>query len=96
MIIDITTLFKNIDIDKAILEDIDINIEKAIHKNIDIDKNILENIYIDKGILENINIDIDKDISGKNPFFQQKLEFFHAFLMKCRDRLSIYRLFWKY
>ena len=72
-IIDITTLFKNIDIDKATLEDIDINIEKAIHKNIDIDKNILENIYIDKGILENINIDIDKDISGKKfHFFSKK------------------------
>ena len=83
------------------LENIDIDIDKDIHKNIDIDidKEILENIDIDKVILENIDIDIDieKDILGKKSiFFQQKLEFFHAFLIKNRYRLSIYRLFLKY
>ena len=51
---------ENIDIDKDILEniDIDINIDKEILENIDIDididKDILENIDIDKEILENI------------------------------------------
>ena len=45
-IIDISTHFENIDIDKVTLEniDIDINIDKHIHRNIDIDKDILENI----------------------------------------------------
>ena len=61
----------DIDIDKDILEniDIDINIDKEILENIDIDididKDILENIDIDididKEILENIDIDIDID-----------------------------------
>ena len=50
----------SIDIDKAILN----NINKVILKNIDIDKEILENIdidkNIDKAILKNIDIDIDK------------------------------------
>ena len=48
----------DIDINKDILEniDIDIDIDKDIFENIDID------INIDKEILENIDIDIDKDI----------------------------------
>ena len=58
----------DIDIDKAILKNIVINIDKGILENINIDKAILENINIniDKAILENIdkeileNIDIDK------------------------------------
>ena len=54
-------ILKNIDIDKGILQNIDIDIDKAILKNIgiDIDKEILENIVIDieKEILENIDID---------------------------------------
>ena len=60
-----------IDIDKAILEnidiDIDIDIDRAVLENIDIDidKEILENIDIDididKDILENIDIVIDID-----------------------------------
>ena len=47
----------DIDIDKEILEniDIDINIDKEILENIDID------IDIEKKILENIDIDIDID-----------------------------------
>ena len=47
---------KNIDIDKAILENIDIaiDIDKDNYENIDID--------IDKDYLENIDIDIDKGI----------------------------------
>ena len=56
--------------------------------DIDIDKVILENI--------DINIDIDKDILGKNSFFSAEMRVFHAFLMKYRYRLSIYRLFLKY
>ena len=58
---------ENIDIDKAILKNIDIDIDKEILVNIDIDididKEVLENIDIDidKDILENINIDIDID-----------------------------------
>ena len=49
-----------IDIDKNILENIDIDIDKEILENIDID------IDIDKEILKNIDIDIniDKEISG--------------------------------
>jgi hypothetical protein len=47
---------KNIDIDKAILENIDIaiDIDKDNYENIDIDidKDYLENIDIDKGILK--------------------------------------------
>ena len=60
-IIDISTLFENIDIDidMTILEYIDI--DKAVLENIDIDKDIFENIDIDKDILENIDIDIDID-----------------------------------
>ena len=56
-IVDISTNLKNIDIDKAILKNIDIDIDKEILENIDIDidKEILENI--DKEILENIDID---------------------------------------
>ena len=48
--------FENIDIDKAILENIDIkiDIDKAILINIDID--------IDRKSLKNIDIDIDKGI----------------------------------
>ena len=62
-IVDISANLKNIDIDKESLENIDIDIDKAIQKNIDIDKEVLENIDIDIGkeILE--NIDIDKEIS---------------------------------
>ena len=67
-IVDISTLLKNIDIDKDNLENIDINIDKTILENIDIgidiDKdnlgNIVINIDIDKDYLE--NIDIDKNI----------------------------------
>merc|ERR1712055_301973 len=79
-IIDISTLFENIDIDididKVTLENIDIDI--------DIDKDILENIDIDidKGIPENIdiNIDIDKDILGKKSiFFSRNESFFMLF-----------------
>ena len=49
-------IFENIDIDKANLKniDIDIDIDKEILVNIDID--------IDKEVLENIDIDIDKEI----------------------------------
>ena len=59
MIVDISTLLKNIDIDKDNLENIDI--DKAILENIDIDNDNYENIDIDKDILENIDIDIDID-----------------------------------
>ena len=52
-IVDISTLFKNIDIDKAFLKNIGIDIDKEFLENIDID--------IDKDILENIDIDIDID-----------------------------------
>ena len=45
---------ENIDINKAILKNIDIYI--------DIDKRILQNIDIDKAILKNIDIDINKEI----------------------------------
>ena len=61
------TILENIDIDidKAVLENIDIDIDKAIFENIDIDieKDILENIDIDidMGISENIDIDINID-----------------------------------
>ena len=58
--------YKNIDIDKEVLEniDIDIDIDKEVLENIDIDNKILENIDIDIDIdKENLeNIDIDKDI----------------------------------
>ena len=43
-------IFENIDIDKAILENIDIDIDKAILKNIDIDMKSSRNI--DKGIIK--------------------------------------------
>ena len=52
----------------TILENIDIDIDKAILENIDIDMGISENIDID--------IDIDKGILRKNLFFQQKEELF--------------------
>ena len=39
------TILENIDIDKATLENIDIDIGKDILENIDIDKGILQNIY---------------------------------------------------
>ena len=53
-------ILKNIDIDKGIWQNIDINIDKAILKNIDIN--------IDKEILENFDtaIDIDKEILEKS------------------------------
>ena len=64
-IVDISTLSKsiaiwsflkkiNIDVDKAILEniDIEINIDKAIMKDIDIDRKSFGNIDIDKGIIK--------------------------------------------
>ena len=54
-IVDISANLENIDIDKEILENIDIDID------IDIDKTILENIDIDRAVLENIDIDIDID-----------------------------------
>ena len=72
MIIDISTLLENIDIDKAILENIDI----------DIDKDILEKINIDKGFLENIDIDINKDILEEEEKNHQKREFF---MFLCRS-----------
>ena len=96
----------DIDIDKTILKDIDIaiDIDKDNLGNIDIDieKDFLENIDIDididKDYLENIDIDIDidKDILGKKIIFSTDLRLFHAFLMKYRYRLSIYRHFLKY
>ena len=59
----INSRYIDINIDKAILEniDIDIDIDRAVQENIDIDidKEILENIDIDKEISENINIDIE-------------------------------------
>ena len=54
-IVDISANLKNIDIDKAILENIDIDIDRAVLEYIDID------IDIDKEFLENIDIDIDID-----------------------------------
>ena len=61
------SIYRYIDIDKAFLKNIGINIDidKEILENIniDIDKSILEDIDIDKFILE--NIDMDKDILGK-------------------------------
>ena len=75
-IVDISANFKNIDINKVILEDIDI--DKDILENIDIDINkyILENIdiviSIDKEILE--NIDIDKEIFEKIDIDKESLE----------------------
>ena len=61
MIVDISTLLKNINID--------IDIDKAFLKNIGIDKEILENIDIDIDIDKEIseNIDIDK-ISNRLEF----------------------------
>ena len=63
-IVDISANLENlenmdIDIDKAILKNINIDIQREILENIDIDidKDILENIDIDKEILENIDID---------------------------------------
>ena len=49
-------IFENINIDKGILEniDIEIDIDKTFLKKIDID--------IDKAILENIDIDIDRAV----------------------------------
>ena len=41
-------IFENIDIDKAILKNIDINIDMVILENIDIDKAICQNIDIDR------------------------------------------------
>ena len=46
-IVDISANLENIDIDKTILENIDIDIDRAVLENIDIDKEILENIDID-------------------------------------------------
>ena len=74
---------KNIDIDKIILENIDINIDegidinKAILKNIDIDKEILENIDIDKEILK--SIDINKIYININ--FYETCEALHVVLL---------------
>ena len=67
--------------------DIDINIDKDIHRNIDIDKDILEDIDIDKVILENIDIDIDidKDILGKKSIFSAEIRVFSCFF----DEISI-------
>ena len=44
----ISTSLKNIDSEKVIHENININIDKAILENINIDKGILNNIDIDK------------------------------------------------
>ena len=49
----------DIDIDKAILENIDIYKDTFENIDINIDKDILGNIDINMGILENIDIDID-------------------------------------
>ena len=85
MIVDISALLTNIDID---IENIDHGCDKDNPKNIDIDKNILENIDIDKNILENIdfNIDIDKDITenmeesfGKKNYSFSRFVFFMLF-----------------
>ena len=53
--VDISAKLKNIDIDidKAILK----NIDKDILENIEIDKEILENVDSDNEILENMDID---------------------------------------
>ena len=53
-------IFENIDIDKAILKNSDVNIDKVILKNVNIDKTIPKNIDIDRKSLR--NIDIDKGI----------------------------------
>ena len=86
-IVDISTNLKNIDIDKEVLENIDIDI--------DIDKEILENIDIDidKEILENIDIEINIDkgiskilikewikMSAKYDNFCLLLAYFHCYL----------------
>ena len=77
-IVDISTLLKNIDIDKDNLENIDIYIEKTILENIaiDINKDYLENIDIDidKYILKNINI--YKDNLGKRIIFSTEFRLF--------------------
>ena len=63
-IVDISANLKNIDINidinKGILQNIDIDVDKAILKNIDIDKEILENIDIDK-----ITNPLEFDISNR-------------------------------
>ena len=56
-IVDISANLENINIDKAILKNIDRAVLENINIDIDIDKEILENIDIDKEISENINID---------------------------------------
>ena len=86
-IVDISAYLKNIDIDKEIFENIDIDIDKANLKNIDID------IDIDKEILENIDIEINIDkgiikisikewikMSAKYDNFCLFLAYFHCYL----------------
>ena len=79
-------ILEKFDIDMTILKDIDIDIDKDILENIEINKNILENINIDIGISENIDIDINKDILSKiSIIFQHKVELFHV----CYDEIVI-------
>ena len=88
----------NIDIYKAIVENISTNIDKDILENIDIDKNILENINIniDMGISENINIDIDKNILSKDSISFSRKQSFSSVMIIYRYRLLIYRHVLKY
>ena len=57
--------------------------DKAILENIDIDQAIPENIDIDinKDILENNDIDIDKDILGRDSIFFSSCQIFLSFLI---------------
>ena len=77
------SIYRYIDIDKAFLKNIGINIDidKEILENIniDIDKSILEDIDIDKFILE--NIDMDKDILGKKSTFSADFSLFSCFFL---------------
>ena len=78
-------VLENIDIDKEILENIDIDIDKEILENInidiDIDKKILENINIDidKGIIK-ISIKEWIKMSAKYDNFCLFLAYFHCYL----------------
>ena len=70
----------------TILENVDIDIDKAVLENIDtiidIDEDIIENIDIDMGISENIDIDIniDRDILSEKSIFSAKNRAFFMFL----------------
>ena len=69
-IVDISTLLKNIDIDKDNLENIDIDIDKDYLENIDIDKNISKIL---------ISISIRTFWVNKIIFFQQISDFLMLF-----------------